>query len=52
MDIAIYHDRGSPARYDAQRGEQVPLTEREQNYLWQNIACLNPEKFDVAVQVY
>jgi hypothetical protein len=52
VDIAIYHDRGPPARYDAQRGEQVPLTEREQNYLWQNIACLKPEKFEVATQAY
>ena|SRR5215467_12563704 len=52
MDIAIYHDRGPPPRYDAQRGEQVPLTEKEQSHLWQNIACLKPEKFEVAMQAY
>jgi hypothetical protein len=52
MDIAIYHDRSPPSRYDAQRGEQVPLTEKEQNHLWQNIACLRPEKFEVATQAY
>jgi hypothetical protein len=33
MDIAIYHDRSPPPRYDAQRGEQIPLTEEEQNHL-------------------
>jgi hypothetical protein len=52
MDIAIYHDHGPPSRYDAQRGEQVPLIEKEQNYLWQNIRCLKPEKFEVAMQAY
>ena len=52
MDIAICQDRGPPPRYDAQIGEQVPLTEKEQNYLWQNIACLKPEKFEVALQAY
>jgi hypothetical protein len=50
MHIAIYHDRGPPTRYGAQRGERVPLTEKEQNYLRQNIACLKSEKFEVAIQ--
>jgi hypothetical protein len=52
MDIAIRHDRGPPPQYDARRGEQVPLTKKEQNYLWQNITCLKPEEFEVAMQAY
>jgi hypothetical protein len=52
MDIAIHHDRGPPPRYDAQRDQQAPLTEKEKNYLWQNIARLKPENREVVMQAY